>query len=78
MHLQKNFYLRKFLIYNHLKILYFLEHNKFELSDNDLKFTITDNFPFSPGSMVKTKIEKGEAVSADDFEDVFESNVSPN
>ena len=27
---------------------------------------------------VKTKIEKGEAVSADDFEDVFESNVSPN
>ena len=27
---------------------------------------------------VKTKIEKEEAVSADDFEDVFESNVSPN
>ena len=27
---------------------------------------------------VKTKIEKGEAVSADDFEEVFNKNVSPN
>ncbi len=27
---------------------------------------------------VKTKIEKGEAVSTDDFEKVFDTNVSPN
>jgi len=27
---------------------------------------------------VKTKIEKGEAVSTDDFEEVFDTNVSPN
>ncbi len=27
---------------------------------------------------VKTKIEKGEAVSTEDFEEVFDTNVSPN
>ena len=27
---------------------------------------------------VKTKIEKGEAISSNDFEDVFDTNVSPN
>ena len=27
---------------------------------------------------VKTKIENGEAVSTDDFQDVFDTNVSPN
>ena len=27
---------------------------------------------------VKSKIEKGEAVSTDDFEEVFKTNVSPN
>ena len=27
---------------------------------------------------IKNKIEKGEAVSTDDFDNVFENNVSPN
>ena len=27
---------------------------------------------------IKTKIENGEAVSSDDFEDVFDSDVTPN
>ena len=27
---------------------------------------------------IKNKIENGEAVSTDDFEDVFDTNVSPN
>ena len=44
---------------------YFLEHNKFELSENSHKFTITDNFPFSPGSMIKTKIENVESLIED-------------
>ena len=28
--------------------------------------------------VIKNKIEKGEAITGDDFEDVFEKNVSPN
>jgi len=44
---------------------YFLEHNKFELNNNDLTFTVTDNFPFEPGSMIKTKIENVESLIED-------------
>ena len=44
---------------------YFLEHNKFELNKNNLEFKITDNFPFSPGSMIKTKIENVESLIED-------------
>jgi len=44
---------------------YFLEHNKFELSDNDFKFTITDDMPFNPGAMTKTKIENVESLIED-------------
>jgi len=44
---------------------HFLEHNKFEVSHNSIEYKVTDNFPFEPGAMIKTKIENVESLIED-------------